>query len=135
MRKQLAVFSWWLDSAAQLTMLLGLTFTVALGWWLAALSLMFFLGAWQLSSGIVWGIVQRDHWRLIYVGVALALISTVRFGFPALEKILPDVLFQIILGVVALICYTAAWVFLWHTHIQKPAIHEDDTAGFVPNHL
>lgn len=135
MKKQIALFSWWLDTAAQLTMLLGIVFSSALGWWLVALYLIFFLGVWQLSSGVVWGIIQRDTWRLIYVGVALAFVTLAGSGLPVVEKILPSSFFSVILILLGAISYLSAWVFLAHTHQQKPGATHKKTSEFVPSTL
>lgn len=135
MKKQLAVFSWWLDSAAQCTTLLGITFAAALGWWLIALYLLFFLGVWQLGSGLLWGLVQHDRWRFIYVGAALAFVVIALFSLPVLDDILSTFLYKMVLGTIAATSYVAAWVFLWHTHHQRPGKQQDTTADFVPTLL
>lgn len=135
MKKQIVLFAWWLDSAAQLTMLLGITFSSALGWWLVVLYLLFFLGCWQLGSGVVWGITQRDNWRLLYLGAALAFVTLAGFSLPFLDKMLPASVFSGMLVLMGVISYLAAWVFLAHTHQQKPVFTSQKVSDFVPSRL
>lgn len=136
MKKRIALFTWWLDTAAQLTMLLGVVLTSALAWWPVALYLLFFLGVWQLGSGVIWGIVRRDQWRLLYVASAITFLFLAFIGLPVLFQVLPTWGEQAVLGIVSGTVYVAACVFLWHTyarHAEGDASLEED--GLVPGPL
>lgn len=120
MKKQLGLFLWWLDSAAQCNALIGATFSAAMGWWSLTVVLLLGLGAWQMASALLGGLAHWDAWRLLYFSVAAAFLI-LTLGLYILLHQWGNRAYAAFFGLgVLIISYSAGWYYLWMTHRTGP---------------